>query len=223
MFAIGNGESRKDLNLNKFTETKVGCNAIVRDFHVENVICCDRRCVDEAITLTDNTTLIHTREDWIGSYSNISNVTTVPSLKDYATKKEQKGATDFYAKGYAKYHNNYKERWQEPFQWGSGCYAILLAALLTTNKEVKIIGFDLWGVGDTTENCTEYLNNIYKDTKNYNTAINGSVDPRYWILQIQSIFNWFPHINFKIYQKADWTLPESWKKPNVSVDNLIIL
>ena len=48
MLVIGNGESRCDINLSEINTTKIGCNAIVRDFFVDHLVCVDRRMVDEA-------------------------------------------------------------------------------------------------------------------------------------------------------------------------------
>ena len=73
MLAIGNGESRKGIDLNNFNDTKVGCNAIIRDFFVDHLVCVDRRMVNEA--LTKNTT-IYTRPDWASQYTANKNVTT---------------------------------------------------------------------------------------------------------------------------------------------------
>ena len=47
MLVIGNGESRKDVPINKLKGTKVGCNAIIRDYIVDHLICVDQRMVDE--------------------------------------------------------------------------------------------------------------------------------------------------------------------------------
>ena len=51
MLVIGNGESRENIDLNKINTTKVGCNAIMRDFFVDHLICVDRRMVEESISL----------------------------------------------------------------------------------------------------------------------------------------------------------------------------
>ena len=34
MLVIGNGESRADVDINKVKGTKIGCNAILRDYQV---------------------------------------------------------------------------------------------------------------------------------------------------------------------------------------------
>ena len=189
MLVIGNGESRKGIDLNKHFGTKIGCNAIHRDFHVDHLICVDRRMVQQAIDANVNeTSTVYTRSDWIDSYKNKQKVKQVPKLPYEGT-----------------------ERWDEPFQWGSGPYAVLLAAGLA--KEVKLLGFDLFSE-------TKNVNNIYKDTDGYNESTKNAVDPRYWIHQIGMVFKLYNKCKFIIYQKNNWNLPKAWKYTNVSVDTL---
>lgn len=189
MLVIGNGESRKGIDLNKHFDTKIGCNAIHRDFHVDHLICVDRRMVQQAIDANVNeTSTVYTRSDWIDSYKNKQKVKQVPKLPYEGT-----------------------ERWDEPFQWGSGPYAVLLAAGLA--KEVKLLGFDLFSE-------TKNVNNIYKDTDGYNESTKNAVDPRYWIHQIGMVFKLYNKCKFIIYQKNNWNLPKAWKYTNVSVDTL---
>ena len=189
MLVIGNGESRKDIDISAFNETKVGCNAIVRDFFVNHLVCVDRRMVEEVLQFS-SFDKIYTRQDWINSYTSNKNVTTVPKLLEDGTK-----------------------RWDEPFQWGSGPYAVLLSAKLCKGPTVRLVGFDL-------HSATNTVNNLYKDTSNYDPADKNAVDPKYWVHQISKVFEWFPQLHFKIYQKEDWILPNSWQKDNVSLDNL---
>jgi|TARA_B110000858_G_scaffold175357_1_gene208684 hypothetical protein len=189
MLVIGNGESRKDIDISAFNETKVGCNAIVRDFFVNHLVCVDRRMVEEVLQLS-SFDKIYTRQDWINSYTSNKNVTTVPKLLEDGAK-----------------------RWDEPFQWGSGPYAVLLSAKLCKGPTVRLVGFDL-------HSATNTVNNLYKDTSNYDSADKNAVDPKYWVHQISKVFEWFPQLHFKIYQKEDWILPNSWQKGNVSLDNL---
>ena len=189
MLVIGNGESRKDIDLDKHFDTKIGCNAVHRDYHVDHLICVDRRMVQQAIDANVNeTSIVYTRSDWIDSYKNKQKVKQVPKLPYNGT-----------------------ERWDEPFQWGSGPYAVLLAAGLT--KEVKLLGFDLFSE-------TKNVNNIYKDTDGYNESTKNAVDPRYWIHQIGMVFKIYNKCKFTIYQKSNWNLPKAWKYTNVSVDTL---
>ena len=184
MLVIGNGESRKNINITLYDDDRIGCNAIHRDLFVNHLVCVDRRMVKEAL---DNnvTSHIYTRPDWANDYKG---VLTVPELPYNGT-----------------------ERWDEPFQWGSGPYAVLLAAKLDTN--IKLVGFDL-------NSKTKTVNNIYKDTSGYDAGTKRPVDPRYWIHQIGKVFSLYKKCKFTIYNDAEWTLPNAWKYPNVSLDNI---
>ena len=48
-WAIGNGESRNKVSIGNLTGIKVGCNAILRDYNVDYLVCVDRRMVTEAL------------------------------------------------------------------------------------------------------------------------------------------------------------------------------
>lgn len=189
MLVIGNGESRKFVDIDKIKLPKIGCNAIHRHYAVQHLVCVDRRMVNEAVRTGYNAkNKIYTRRDWWGSYRLNQNVHQVPEIP-------YKG----------------DQRPDEPFQWGSGPYAVLLGA--TLSKDIKLLGFDLYSK-------TKHVNNIYKDTENYDSASKRAVDPRYWIYQIGKVFEHFPKTKFTLYVEQDWTQPETWKKPNVMLDSI---
>lgn len=191
MWAIGNGESRSKVNINKLYGPKSGCNAIYRDYTMDYLVCVDRRMVEEAINAGANiSSLIYTRSDWYGRYKGFLHLRELPELPYQGT-----------------------ERWDEPFQWGSGPYAVLLAAKYAKEKYVNLIGFDL-------HSKTPTVNNIYKGTPNYDNADKRAVDPRYWIHQIGKVFNCFPKIQFNIFQEEEWSLPKAWNYPNVALDRI---
>ena len=192
IWAIGNGESRQGIDIDKLEGDKVGCNAIFRDYKTDYLICVDRRMVNEAIEAGANLhSLVYTRDDWFASYNKENKrIRLVPDLP------------------YAGY-----ERPDEPWHWGSGPYAVLLAAGLGKERKVNLLGFDLYSK-------TKKVNNIYKDTKNYDASDKRAVDPRYWLYQIGKIFECFPKVQFTIYQEDDWQLPKAWKYPNVKVDTI---
>ena len=188
MYVFGNGESRTSININNINYPTVGCNAIVRDYPVDYLVCADKRMVMEALSKTYKNP-IFTRNDWINLFRETANVKVVPDLPYTGT-----------------------ERWDEPFQWGSGSYAVLVGAIYTKTNTVGLIGFDL-------HSKTNTVNNIYKGTPNYIDADKRAVDPRYWIHQIGMVFKSFPKIQFTIYQD-DWELPKAWNYPNVMVDTI---
>ena len=52
MLVIGNGESRTSIDINKLQGPKIGCNAILRDFKVDHLVCVDRPMLQEALNST---------------------------------------------------------------------------------------------------------------------------------------------------------------------------
>ena len=189
MYVFGNGESRTSVNISNLEGIKVGCNAIYRDYTMDHLICVDRRMVQETLNSDANQhSYIYTRQDWISQF-NAVRVRTVPKLPYTGSK-----------------------RWDEPFQWGSGPYAVLLAAKLSKGDTVRLLGFDLHSTNAT-------INNVYKDTANYDTANKRAVDPRYWIHQIGMVFKYYSSIHFVIHHDH-FELPKAWKQSNVSLDTI---
>lgn len=103
-------------------------------------------------------------------------------------------------------------RQDQPQHWNSGPYAILLACQLDFDK-IFLLGFDLYS-----ENGQ--INNVYKDTENYQSSKSKSVDPQYWIYQLSKIFECYSDKEFIIVNKKDWKIPEQWNLSNVSFRNI---
>lgn len=188
---IGNGESRRNIDISSFQDhTLIGCNAIHRDLIVDHLICCDQRMVREAVEnpQTENTT-IYVRDHWYHYFRKIRKNKNINLLPDLPYQGDQ--------------------RHDKPIHWGSGCYAVLLAALLE-HYEVSLIGFDLYPKEDR-------VNNIYKGTNHYARPDASPVDPSYWIYQIGRVFHYFPETKFNIYNYKEWTIPQDWQKENVQL------
>jgi hypothetical protein len=191
---IGNGESRKDVDLDtaiKDYEVVIGCNAVHRDFIPDHLVCCDNRMVKEALQ-NPLVNRIYTREKYYQEHRKIAkhkNVLRLPSLP---------------YQGY--------QRVDDPVHWGSGPYAILLAAELGADT-IDLIGFDLYSDNGK-------VNNIYKGTENYSRSDYQAVDPAYWIQQIKQVFKNFPDKKFKVFNNSDWNPPRDWLCDNVSFENI---
>ena len=185
---IGNGESRQDLNISLLIDnyTTIGCNAVHRDIDVDHLVCCDQRMVREAVE--NSVGKIYTRENWADTFKKFPQVFRVPDLPYTGLL-----------------------RMDQPFHWGSGSYAVLLAATLSDN--ISLIGFDLYG----TNNC---VNNVYKNTANYSEADKRAVDPTYWIYQISKVFSLYPDKYFTVFNRSNWPMPDSWHLNNVKFKTL---
>lgn len=129
---VGNGESRKDIDLLQFqqTYTVIGCNALHRDFEPAHLICVDKKMAYEALHNTSiKNTKIYTRRRWAGS-----ELFAVPNLPYVGTSRPD-----------------------QPDHWGSGPYALLLACNLGF-KQITLIGFDLYGNNNQVNNI--YKNSV---------------------------------------------------------------
>lgn len=197
MLIIGNGESRKNIDLTKINATMFGCNGIYRDYNVRHLICVDRKMVREAVEAKYNqTSFIYTRKCWFNEFAQLKNLRILPDLPYVGS-----------------------ERYDDPIHWGSGPYAILTAIKTLTqidnyNSTINIIGFDLYG------NNEGKINNVYKDTDNYDLAIKSAVDPRYWIEQIGILIKLHPTLDFKFYNVQNWRVPKQWKYRNFHLDSI---
>ena len=188
MLVIGNGESRASVNIDKLNYTKIGCNAILRDFSVDHIVCVDKPMLQEAVESNYNKLVtVYTRANQFAQYRLETNIRIVPDLPYVGDQRPD-----------------------DPIHWGAGPYAVLLAAKLTTD-DIHLLGFDLHSVD-------KLVNNVYKDTANYSLAHKSAVDPRYWIYQIGKIFECFTNTRFIVHQTDNWQLPKSWKQPNIMVD-----
>jgi hypothetical protein len=188
---VGNGESRRDIDLTKFQNKIpiVGCNAIHRDFSVDHLVCCDHRMILESLENPQNTkSLIYVRDEWYHTYRKLlkhKNIRPLPNIPDQT-----------------------KNRADQSRNWGSGTYAHLIASMLDADN-IYMLGFDLHG-------NRNLVNNIYKDTINYAATNSKSVDPTYWIYQSSKIFNQYPNKKYYVINYDHWIMPDSWKLSNVT-------
>lgn len=192
---IGNGESRRSIDIEslKINNVLIGCNAVHRDIVVDHLVCCDRRMVEEAV---DNPTTEHTeiyvREDWFKYYRKTQkrkNIVTVPGLPYQGEQRQDR-----------------------PEHWGSGGYALLVAAQLGFDN-ISLVGFDLYSKNNK-------VNNVYKDTVNYSAADQQSVDYSYWVYQVSKVFQYFPNISFTVINDQSWTMPKEWQQTNVQFTSI---
>ena len=188
--AIGNGESRLELDLHSITDNfvTVGCNAICRDVNVDHLVCCDYRMVIESFEHVTPTTQLYLRDEHYQIFkksNKYSNINPVPRLDQIASGR----------------HNL-------PQHWGSGTYAVLVAAQQPSST-VYLVGFDLIST-------TPLVNNVYKNTRNYASAQSLPVDPAYWIAQIAQVVVSYPQKQFVVVNTDEWQLPTAWELPNIS-------
>ena len=188
---IGNGESRRSIDIQSLTGKilLVGCNALHRDAVVNHLICCDDRMVREAVENPNtSSTFIHVREhsyQWFRKVQKRKNIILLPSIPEQE-------------------HN----RIDQPRNWGSGTYALLVASQQIDIKKIYLLGFDLYG-------NDRLVNNLYKNTNNYSSGGSHAIDPSYWIWQTAKVFRLFPNIKYTVVNHTNWKMPAEWQQHNV--------
>lgn len=140
VLVLGNGESRTNLIIPDTIKHIIGCNACYRDIALNDLICCDKRMVTEAINSSFNGT-IHTRPEWFKSYKH-SNIKSLPDIPYIGDKRQD-----------------------QSINWGSGPYAVLLACK-QNYKNIFMAGFDLYSPSGLINNVYKDTKNYHKsDTK----------------------------------------------------------
>jgi len=183
---IGNGESRRGFDLQplKIFSTVVGCNAQFRDYNFDYFVCADRHMCQEAVNTVGKNTIIYTREKWVTQFSMWPNVKKLPDLPYEGDKRPD-----------------------EPFHWGTGPYAGVVA-LTFKPKAIFMLGFDLWPLPGTHKKKD---NNIYRDSKGY-TYIKRPVDPKYWIHQFDKLMELSPDTRWIVVNYEGWEMPKEWSQ-----------
>jgi hypothetical protein len=180
---IGNGKSRLgfDITPMKKFSTVIGCNAQFRDYNFDYFVCADKHMCQEAVNTVGKNTNIYTRDRWHKEFAMWPNVKKLPELPYSGDKRPD-----------------------EPFHWGTGPYAGVLASTFKP-KAIFMIGFDLWQLPGQKED-----NNIYRNSKGYE-YIKRPVDPSYWIHQFAKLFE---HIDSRwiVVNRPDWKMPDEWSK-----------
>lgn len=129
-FVIGNGHSRTVFDLDDLIGkgTTYGCNLLVHDHDLDNVVACDRHMVVDLVSQgIANKTNLYTRSRWL---------TVISAPKVRALPDPVKDP---------------KVRYDKELHWNSGVHALNLAAHDGADV-IVMIGFDLWPRADGRNN-----------------------------------------------------------------------
>ena len=236
-FCFGNGNSRKDLDLDKYKQhgTVVGCNAVYRDFTPDILVALDTGPAHEIYRCG----YAHKNTTYLGYWTPIP-VEVVETMLESEKGPVSLSPSDLGFVREAVYHgNDYVNGTQrgityvtgvvsgdkvislEPgideFAYATGTRAIYLACELGA-KEVYIIGHDLYSTD-------EKINNIYAGTRFYHKEDSPFKRPdnaekddlNHWIKQHKNTFDTFKDTKFyKVNPNPIGTSPidveiEEWK------------
>ena len=177
-FVLGNGQSRKGIDLNDLKQkgTVFACNAVYRTHQPHWLVAVDPKMMLE-IAETDY--VVHNKV-----YSNFNNqYEKHQKLLDHVT-------------------------WSKPsLGWSSGPTALRLACE-QGHKEIYILGFDYQGLAVDAKKNRFQLNNIYGDTRNYKKNNDEATFYGNWMNQTKRCLKDFPDVKFHRVIPKGWFQPK---------------
>jgi len=183
-FVLGNGESRKGIEINDLKEkgTVFACNGVFRTHQPHFLIAVDPKMLLE-IGETDY--VVHNKV-----YSNYNaQYTKHQKLLDHV-------------------------QWFKPsLGWSSGPTALRLACDQGF-KEIYILGFDYQGHSEAQNKNRFRFNNLYKDTRNYKKSNDEATFYGNWMNQTKRCLQDFPDVKFHRVVPNNWFKPKDleWKE-----------
>ena len=183
-FVLGNGESRRGIDINDLKEkgTVYACNAVYRTHQPHWLVAVDPKMMLE-IAETDY--VVNNKV-----YSNFnSQYNKVPKLLDHVT-------------------------WSKPsLGWSSGPTALKLACDHGC-KEIYILGFDYQGLKEDSKNQNFRLNNVFGGTRNYKKPNDQATFYGNWMNQTKRCLQDYPDVQFNRVIPEGWFKPNDIDRPD---------
>ena len=177
-FVLGNGESRKGIDINDLKErgTVFACNGVYRTHQPDWLIAVDPKMMLE-IAETDYVEHNKVYSNFNAQYQKHQ------KLLDHVT-------------------------WAKPsLGWSSGPTALRLACDKQF-KEIYILGFDYQGHNDGTNKSRFKFNNVFKDTRNYKKSQDEATFYGNWMNQTKRCLQDFGDIKFHRITPKGWFRPK---------------
>ena len=229
---LGNGESRKNLNLNLLLDhTTYGCNAIHRDWNPTHLVCIDNKMLHEIVE-SQYCKMYHC---WFRNFQ-LMDAEMYPVLRSTVTpgievieNKNTGYKFAFYGQEVSRvFHddNHTMSLEEKPVYWftwisehdkvdvvdnlkhipllDSGLLATWLCCEFEKPETVYLVGFD-FDINDGK------VNNIYKDTHCYAPSYALPVKAKGWVHNFEVIFeDHFPEVNF-VHVQEEWCFDKTIK------------
>ena len=183
VFAVGNGESRKSINLSDLYEFGIiyGCNALYRDFRPDALVVVDP-VMKEEIWETD---YLLENKAYFKDWTSVSPIASHEwAFKSTPAYMYQKLGAENSPKRVVNSNDVIIGRFPDDAirtGYAAGPTSVLISCIEEEPDEVYLIGHDLYSKNDK-------FNNIYKDTKNYMGPLSDPTPPDNWISQLKRTF-----------------------------------
>ena len=177
-FVLGNGESRKSIDINDLKErgTVYACNGVYRTHQPHWLIAVDPKMMLE---IAESDYVVNNKV-----YSNYNvQYQKHQKLLDHVT-------------------------WSQPsLGWSSGPTALRLACE-HGHKDIYILGFDYQGHTEAKNNKRFVFNNVFKDTRNYKKSNDEATFYGNWMNQTKRCLKDFPDVKFHRVIPPNWFTPK---------------
>ncbi len=219
IFVIGNGTSRKNVNLNALKEygVTIGCNALYRDFTPHHLFTNDCEVLHEILScqysVTNETFILQNEIQFLPEE-------LYNDLKigfDNLVENDKNDSREFIVHGNDKKtfltwipkNNKIKfTSWSDNNKmYNTGYNACRLACELYSDKDVYLIGFDIFG----------NRNNLYDNTTGYYSPDTPHHEEQGWIHLFNQLPSLYPDINIR--RVIDYG-PELEKIPSITYEDL---
>lgn len=183
VFVLGNGPSRKNIDVSKLDGTIIGCNACYRDFTPDVICATDAGIMSDIIESGYNGKCYFTHNSWnllpASAYDSLANGTELVTYRRFDCEyfvyisgldgevKKSQSYIIWIPKGM---ENKIKNIGEEVLGWSTGTSALHIACQdFTCNdyEKVYLLGFD---------HHNNYYDNIYTDTEHYFSKDSKRVD-----------------------------------------------
>ena len=208
VFVLGNGPSRKNIDISKLDGTVIGCNACYRDFTPDVICATDAGIMSDIIESGYDGQCYFTHNSWNllpeEAYDSLANGTEHTTYRRFDSEYfvyisglaanciETKSYIIWVPKGM---ENKIKNIGEEVLEWSTGTSALHIACRdFTCNdyEKVYLLGFD---------HHNNYYDNIYTDTEHYFSKDSKRVDGwkaeyNNWDKQIFKVIEEHPALQF---------------------------
>jgi hypothetical protein len=208
VFVLGNGPSRKNIDISKLDGTVIGCNACYRDFTPDVICATDAGIMSDIIESGYDGQCYFTHNSWNllpeEAYASLANGTEHTTYRrfdsEYFVYISGLAANCIQTKSYIIWvpkgmENKIKNIGEEVLGWSTGTSALHIACRdFTCNdyEKVYLLGFD---------HHNNYYDNIYTDTEHYFSKDSKRVDGwkaeyNNWDKQIFKVIEEHPALQF---------------------------
>ena len=208
VFVLGNGPSRKNIDVSKLDGTVIGCNACYRDFTPDVICATDAGIMSDIIESGYDGQCYFTHNSWNllpeEAYDSLANGTEHTTYRrfdsEYFVYISGLAANCIQTKSYIIWvpkgmENKIKNIGEEVLEWSTGTSALHIACRdFTCNdyEKVYLLGFD---------HHNNYYDNIYTDTEHYFSKDSKRVDGwkaeyNNWDKQIFKVIEEHPALQF---------------------------